>query len=104
MRNHFLMTLITLAIYSTNAKDGDVSAYSKVTIRASNPISVVAALHFRSPFSPEPFYTTDYANSFVSNHRFLASAATENNKLRLAVDITTIGGSNKLNFAVVARG
>ncbi len=61
------------------------------------------ALHFRSSFSPEVIYTAEYANSFISDHRFLAAVVTANKELRLSHDINTVGGLNRLNFAEVIR-
>ncbi len=61
------------------------------------------ALHFRSSFSPDLIYTAEYANGFISDHRFLAAVVTADKELRLSYDITTVGGLNKLNFAEVAK-
>ena len=49
-------------------------------------------------FAASDAHTPEYANGFNVQYRYLQAAATSNKQLRIALDVTTIGGVTKRNF------
>ena len=56
------------------------------------------SMQFNLLFSANDANTPEYANGFNVKYRFLQVAATSNKQLRVALDVTTIGGVTKRNF------